>query len=129
MRFKSILLVASVLFVSASCGKDNDDPPAPSYPKTVSVEYRVSSSTGLTTAASIIYKNETGGLTTLSNSSLPFSKKINLTVNLYDNVSLSVAHSASGTMKLDILVDNAVVKSQQFTGSPVISGTVPHIFQ
>ncbi len=121
--------MASVLFVSASCGKDNDDPPASSYPKKVSVEYRVSSSSGITTASEVVYRNEAGSLSGLSNVSLPFSKKLSLTVNQYDNVSISVNHSGGGTVKLEILVDNVLVKSQEFTNSPVISGSLPYIFQ
>jgi hypothetical protein len=127
MRFRSIL-AASVLIVSASCGKDDDDPAPSSYPKNVSIEYKVSSPSGLNTAGSVIYKNETGGLTTLSNVALPFSKKINVTVNRYDNLSVTVTHPVSGTMKLEILVDNVVAKSQEFTGTPAISGTVPYVF-
>jgi hypothetical protein len=130
MRFRSILLAASVVFLSASCSKDDDGPPPPSssYPKNVSVEYKVSSSSGLSTAGSIMYTNATGGSTSVSNSSLPFSKKIDITVNRYDNVALSVTHPNGGTLKLEILVNNVVVKSQEFSGNPVISGTVPYIF-
>ena len=130
MRFTSILLVASVLFMSASCSKDDDDqdPPPSSYPKTVSVEYKITSPSGLTTAGSITYKNETGGLTTISNTSLPFSKKMNITVNRYDNLSLSVTHTVSGNMKLEILIDNVSKVAQEFPGSPVITGTVPYVF-
>jgi hypothetical protein len=129
MRFKSIL-AASVLIVSASCSKDDDgpEPPPSSYPKNVSVEYRVTSTSGLATAGSIMYTNATGGSTTVSNSALPFSKKVDFTVNRYDNVALSVTHPSSGALKLDILVDNVVVKSQEFSSSPVITGTVPYIF-
>lgn len=127
MRFKSILLTASVLFVLASCSKD-DDPPASSYPKNVSVEYRVSSPSGIITAAQVVYRNESGSLTGLSNVSLPFSKKISITVNQYDNISVAVTHAGSGTMKLKILVDNVSVKSQEFTDNTVIAGSLPYVF-
>ena len=82
--FKSLSVILLTVFLaifSLSCRHDSNDDNPPSgstYPKQVSITYKVTSSS--TSSASIIkYKNETGGDTDVANPSLPYSKTINRT--------------------------------------------------
>jgi hypothetical protein len=113
------MLAAVVMF--ASCGKDKDGPgQSGSYPKEVSIEYRVTTSSGLA-KINISYTNETGGHTVLSDSAIPFTKKFKRTVNMGDDASVGVT---SCTVKVEILVNDKVVKSEVFSGNEIISGSV-----
>ena len=113
-----------------SCSKDNDEQPEAgnSYPKEVNIEYKITSTTGLATA-DILYVNETGGRTSVDNVTLPYSIKFKRTVNNLDNAAISFSESASGTAKSEILVDDKVVKTESFSGTSYISGTILYLFQ
>ena len=116
------MLAAVVMF--ASCGKDKDGPgQSGSYPKEVSIEYRVTTSSGLA-KINISYTNETGGHTVLSDSAIPFTKKFKRTVNMGDDASVGVTSYTAGTVKVEILVNDKVVKSEVFSGNEIISGSV-----
>ena len=127
--FKSLSVILLTVFLaifSNSCRSDsNDDNPSGStYPKQVSITYKVTSAT--TSSASIIkYKNETGGDTDVANPSLPYSKTINRTVNKGDVLTLAYGTNTNQTVKLEILVNNASVLSQEFTTS---SGAIVYQF-
>jgi len=119
-----------LLMLVTSCSKDNDEQPetGSSYPKEVNIEYRITSTTGLATA-DILYVNETGGRTSVDNVSLPYSLKFKRTVNSLDNAAISFSKSASGTAKSEILVEDKVVKTETFSGTSYISGTILYLFQ
>ncbi len=127
--FKSLSVILLTVFLaifSVSCRHDsNDDNPSGStYPKQVSITYKVTSAT--TSSASIIkYKNETGGDTDVANPSLPYSKTINRTVNKGDVLTLAYGTNTNQTVKLEILVNNASVLSQEFTTT---SGAIVYQF-
>ncbi|UBB90725.1 hypothetical protein J4771_05095 [Candidatus Kaistella beijingensis] len=127
--FKSLSVILLTVFLaifSNSCRSDsNDDNPSGStYPKQVSITYKVTSAT--TSSASIIkYKNETGGDTDVANPSLPYSKTINRTVNKGDVLTLAYGTNTNQTVKLEILVNNASVLSQEFTTT---SGAIVYQF-
>ncbi len=127
--FKSLSVILLTVFLaifSNSCRSDsNDDNPSGStYPKQVSIIYKVTSAT--TSSASIIkYKNETGGDTDVANPSLPYSKTINRTVNKGDVLTLAYGTNTNQTVKLEILVNNASVLSQEFTTT---SGAIVYQF-
>lgn len=114
-----------------SCGKS---PSSSGYPANVSIEYRVTCTQGgVTKSDAISYVNETGGISNLSNVSLPFSKKISRTVNVGDLAQIAFLHNNSGsavnyTVKLEILVNNQVVKTQSFSGTGALSGALSHAF-
>ena len=60
-QLKISLLIAFITFVAASC-KKSDSGNSNSYPKQVSITYKVTSTT-INSAALIQYKNESGGNT------------------------------------------------------------------
>ncbi|HCN10815.1 MAG TPA: hypothetical protein DIS75_00490 [Chryseobacterium sp.] len=124
--FSGCLVTVFLAIFSNSCRSDsNDDNPSGStYPKQVSIIYKVTSAT--TSSASIIkYKNETGGDTDVANPSLPYSKTINRTVNKGDVLTLAYGTNTNQTVKLEILVNNASVLSQEFTTT---SGAIVYQF-
>jgi len=113
----TILLLAFSAILLISCRSySNDDSGGNSYPKQVSITYKITS----TTTSSLLhigYKNETGGTTDVNNPSLPFTKIFTRTVNQFDNLSLSCSSNTNQTVKLEILVDNKVVNSTENTST------------
>ena len=112
-RINSIFTIALISFVFLSCKKPSSGSDS-AYPKQVSITYRVSSTT-TNKLVSITYDNETGGLTTVDNPALPFTKTITKTVNKYNIITLGYFVNPAQTVKLEILVNNLVVKSQEYT--------------
>lgn len=115
----------------SSCGKS---PSSSGYPANVSIEYRITCTQGgITKSDAVSYINETGGVSNMSNVALPFSKKISRTVNIGDIAQVAFLHNNSGsagsyTFKLEILVNNQVVKTQSFPGTGALSGALSHAF-
>lgn len=124
----AVLLLTASLFVS--CSKDKNDDPGPSggYPKEVNVTYKVTVLSGNITNCRIDWLNASGGMTIEQNAALPITKSFKRTVNQYDWVTFSVASTTPGSLKLDILVGNDVVKTQTFSGTSTFAGTVQYIF-
>lgn len=112
---KASLLIGLIILLAASCKKP-DSGTDNTYPKQVSITYRVSSTT-TNNLVSITYDNETGGQTTADNPALPFTKNIIKTVNKYNIITLGYFANPAQTVKLEILVNNQVVKSQVYTSS------------
>ena len=124
--FSTVLLMFFSAILLVSCRSDNSDnnSSSNSYPKQVSITYKISS----TTTSSLLhigYKNETGGTTDVNNPSLPFTKTFIRTVNQFDNLSLSCSSNTSQTVKLEILVDNKVVN---FTDNTSTISSVAYVF-
>lgn len=111
--FKPSLFIAFITFLATSCKKSGSDA-GNTYPKQVNITYRVSS-TATNSLVSIAYDNETGGQATVNNPSLPFTKAITKTVNKNNIITLGYFVNPAQTVKLEILVDNQVVKSQSYT--------------
>lgn len=116
-----------------SCKKDDDDSPNPSsYPKSVSIQYKVSSASGFTQALQLQYTNESGGIASMTNEPLPFTKTITKTVNRYDVLILSFGAVGAGELKGEILVNGTVAVTKSFTGtssSSTVPGQVTYTFQ
>lgn len=110
---KTSLFVAFSVFLAASCKKPDSDT-GNTYPKQVSITYRVSS-TATNSLVSITYDNESGGQTTVNDPSLPFTKTVTKTVNKNNIVTLGYFVNPAQTVKLEILVNSEVVKSQVYT--------------
>lgn len=106
------------------CSKD-DDNSSSYYPKQVSITYAVSSTTA-TSAALVSYKNETGVDINVTNPALPYTKTLTRTVNKNDVLSLGYGTNTNQTVKLEILVNNSIVKSQTFTST---SGAIIYLFE
>jgi hypothetical protein len=114
-----------------ACSKSND--PKPVYPKDVLVEYRITSTSNLNKVTTLSYTNATGGTTTLSDANIPFSLKFTRTVNIGDDLGISVLHNNSAVgdlfnVKLDIFVDNIQVKTETFEGTDSVIGAIVHLF-
>ncbi|CAD0009956.1 hypothetical protein FLACHUCJ7_04596 [Flavobacterium chungangense] len=117
------MLLTFGLFIS-SCSKEDSSPIASGYPKNVTIVYKVISTS--VASASITYKNETAGMTTLADVTLPFTKSFVRTVNKNDDASLGFSLNQAGPIKLEILVDGSSVKTQDFnTGT----GAMVYLFQ
>lgn len=113
---KTITSIFTILFISISilsC-KKSDSGTNNTYPKQVNITYRVSSTT-TNNLVSITYDNETGGQTTADNPALPFTKTITKTVSKNNIITLGYFVNPAQTVKLEILVNNTVVKSQEYT--------------
>ncbi|MBS0424015.1 MAG: hypothetical protein JSR71_06225 [Proteobacteria bacterium] len=111
--FKASLFIGLITLLTVSC-KKTDSGTGNAYPKQVDITYRVSSTTA-NSLVSITYDNETGGQTTANNPALPFTKTITKTVNKYNIITLGYFVNPAQTLKLEILVNNEVVKSQVYT--------------
>lgn len=112
---KTSLFVGLFVLLVASCkkkgsGTDN------AYPKQVNISYRVSSTT-TNSLILITYDNETGGKTTVNDPTLTFTKSITKTVNKNDIITLGYFVNPSQTVKLEISINNEIVKSQEYTSS------------
>lgn len=110
---KTSFFIGLIILLAASC-KKNDLNTDNTYPKQVSITYRVSSTTS-NSLVSITYDNETGGQTTVNNPTLPFTKTITKTVNKYNVITLGYFVNPAQSVKLEIAVNNQVVKSQDYT--------------
>ncbi len=91
MKTKLILfsaLISTMMLIFVSCKKDKAEDPTKIYPKNASIEYKCTLTSGTPSGLDIIYTNESGGTTRLTNVALPFSKKINRTVNANDDVTM-----------------------------------------
>lgn len=118
-----LLLLTFRLFIS-SCSKEDSSPIASGYPKNVTIVYKVISAS--VTSASITYKNETAGMTTLTDVTLPFTKSVVRTVNKNDDASLGFSLNQAGLITLEILVDGSSVKTQDFNAG---TGAMAYLFQ
>ena len=128
-NFPSLVLLFAILVIT-SCGKSPSSP----YPTSVTIEYRITCTQGgVTKSDAVSYTNETGGVTNMSNVALPFSKKFSRTVNIGDIAQMAVLHNNSGssasyTFKLEILVNDKVIKTQSFPTTGPLSAALSHAF-
>lgn len=135
-NFRKLLLIAipvMVLVALSSCKKKDDvNDPRKGYPKNVQIEYRVTKVSGDNIGVmDFRYTNETGADTQLTGLALPFSKKINKTVNFAEPISLSITenYKITGSIKLEILVDGKVVATETPTfANAYITGGVVYSF-
>ncbi|MBO9561764.1 MAG: hypothetical protein J7621_03285 [Niastella sp.] len=126
VKLMTLLLSATLLF-SCKKDKDNNDTPS-SFPKEVNIEYKVTATAGNLTKADVTYTNETGGISSVDNSALPFSKKLKKTVNKYEVLAISTTSSLPGGLKAEILIDNKVVKTETYTGNTIVHGIFTYQF-
>lgn len=120
--FQLVMLFIGVSFILFSCNNDENET---KYPKEVQITYKVTS-TNTTTAQAISYKNETGGMTTLTNVALPFSKTITRTVNKNDDASIGYSTTTElSNVTLEIQVDNSIKNTKNFIS---VSGGIVYLF-
>lgn len=100
------MIVGVFLLFTASCKKP-DSGSGGTYPRQVSITYRVSSIT-TNSLVLITYDNESGGQATVGTPVLPFTKTISRTgKQIHCNYSW-ICCQPFQTVKLEILVNNAV---------------------
>lgn len=121
----------AAIIVFASCSKSSDSPSndSGSYPKNVTLEYRVTKLSGdkLTSGSSIVIYP--GGQDSPDNLALPISLKYDVKdVKQFDGFSASFTGLATGSVRLDLLVDGKVVKSSTASGTNMVYGTVTYLF-
>jgi hypothetical protein len=132
MKFRNniVLGMLSLLFVTASISCKKDDSSSSSYPKTVTIEYKVTNITGVN-AVDVNYTNETGAVATFNAIALPWSKKITRTVNVNDATLLQITtdNTASNKkVKTEIYINDQLVKSQTPEGNFIYDQLI-YIFQ
>lgn len=110
--FKTLLNFGFIILLVSSCKKP-DSNTSSGYPKNVSITYRVSSLT-TNSLISITFSNESGGLSTTNNPTLPYTKSISRTVTKNNIITLGYFVNPAQSVRLEILVNNEVVKSQEF---------------
>ncbi|MBO9151732.1 hypothetical protein ACFOTA_05905 [Chitinophaga sp. GCM10012297] len=122
-----IFVFFAAVALLASCKKDPVNP-LNNYPKDVNIEYRVKSTTGIT-KADIMFDNQTGGQTSLDEQALPYSVKFRRTgVTYATTIGLGASTDFAGTVVLEIVVDDKVVKTETFTATSVVRGTIAYGF-
>jgi hypothetical protein len=133
MTMKWFGLMALGLLFTTSCKKDSDTT-TPTYPKKVQVGYRMSVTQGsLAKVTFISYVNSSGGTTNLDDVSLPYTLDFSTTVNKLDDFSLSFFENRpTGSemlgIKLELLVDGKVMKTETFESSSSLSGAAVYFF-
>jgi uncharacterized lipoprotein YajG len=101
----------SALILLSAC-KKSDSGKKVTYPRQVAITYRVTSS-ATSSLGFITYDNETGGLTSVDNPGLPFTKTVNRTVDRYTIVTMGYFVNPAQPAKMEILVDNKLVMSKE----------------
>jgi hypothetical protein len=140
MKFKSILASALIFVIMVysimlqSCSK-GDDGNSGGYPKTVNIQYKLTATNApLQVMTYLSYTNETGGTTGLDSMAMPYTKTIRATVKQGDPISLYARHISRVPntlygVKLDILVDGALVATKTEQANGTVIGAVTHVFR
>ncbi|HTL10121.1 MAG TPA: hypothetical protein VL307_17725 [Chitinophagaceae bacterium] len=114
------------IFCWGSCLKKSDPGPAANvYPKSVSFTYKI---TGISTnrADVLSYKTASGADSTVAGAALPYSVLFNRVVNKNDVLSVGYGTHSNQSVKLEIFVDNKLVKSEQFNAT---AGAIVYLFE
>ncbi len=132
MKFRSnfVLGMLSLLVVTTSIGCKKDDSSSSSYPKDVTIEFKVTNITGVS-SVDVTYPNETGGLVNANNVALPWSRSFTRNVKFNDVLLMGVSAtgaSATAKIKCDILINGTVVATKSPEGSTIYD-QVLHTFQ
>ena len=121
---KTVCLMLPFMLLG-SCSDKSEGPAPNMYSKQVSVTYKVKSSS--TAAAAVItYTGVAGSPINEPSPALPFTKTFTRTVNMSDIISLGYGTNLPQQVKLEMLVNNVVVKTESFTST---SGAIVYIFR
>jgi len=124
-----IAALISCMAIVVSCSKSkNDGPQSPDsgYPKEVTIEYKITSPD--LTKANVIFSNETGGNSNVSDAALPFTKTFKRTVKYAEAASIGVTSYTGGNIKAEIFVDGKSVKTESYSGNQVVTGSLVYPF-
>lgn len=130
LRRNVALAILILLGVTTSIGCKKDNTSSNSYPKTVTIEYKVTNIAGVSTI-DVNYGNETGAIATFNALTLPWSKRITRTINANDAAFLQVTTDNSATnkkVKTEIYVNDQLVKSQTPEGNFIYDQLI-YVFQ
>ena len=123
----SLILFTTLMF---SCKKDEPSPTEQNtYPRKVSVEYRITSPSGLTSLYSIVRRNATGATELYSNQALPYSYKFDMTVKQFDALLISGTSYTGGTIDCEIFVDGKSVDKKTGSGNTLTDVSSTYVFQ
>ncbi|MGN7722853.1 hypothetical protein [Chitinophaga sp. 22620] len=126
--FSGVIAIFAAVTLFASCSDKDPVNPMAGYPKDVNIEYRIKSSTPGITKADVAYDNQTGGRSTLDDAALPFSVKFKRKVEYGTTIAISGHNNAGGVIVIEILADDKVVKTETFTATSYVGGTVVYGF-
>ncbi len=121
----SLVVISLIYTLIGSCSGSDD---TSDYPKTVSVTYKISTTSG-SAKGDVRYINKTGGLTTNENTALPYYKSFSREVKLGELLRLSGTFDETKDITMSITIDGAVVKDQTFISDSNVIGVVMYQFQ
>ena len=129
----NVIVATLIIIFTQSCSSDGNNSNAPdTYPKEVNITYKMTGTGGPVTSGS--YVNDTGGSTTFEEVPLPYVRTFTRTVNQLDDIGISFIHNNSGnentafTIKLEILVNNVLVKTETYNGTSGAIGSIVYLF-
>jgi hypothetical protein len=131
MKFKSIIFAAATLLFSTtllySCDDDND---VSQYPKKVKIEYSVSSKTKDIKHGELIFTDSLGKDSINKTGQVPFNTAFNRMITKSgEKAKLVFKAAGNGEIKLDIKVDNQVVKTETFkSAADSLKATIEYTF-
>ncbi len=116
MKFKSSILAAATLLFSTtllySCDDDKD---VSQYPKKVKIEYSISSKTKEIKHGELSFTDSLGKDSTNVAGQVPFNTAFKrMVAKPGEKAKLAFKASGNGEVKLDIKVDNQIVKTETF---------------
>lgn len=128
--FTKIAFMFLVAGLISSCSKDknNVDDPRVGYPKTVTIEYKVTALSAGLTNLDIRYTNETDADTELTAQALPFTKTIRKSVTYASDIALSIISGGPGSAKLEIYVDGKLAVTQSPSSQQYLNGVAVYAF-
>lgn len=123
----SLILFTTLMF---SCKKDEPSTTEQNtYPRKVSVEYRITSPSGLTSLYSIVRRNASGATELYSNQAVPYSYKFDMTVKQFDALLISGTSHTGGTIDCEIFVDGKSVDKKTGSGNTLTDVSSTYVFQ
>ena len=127
MKITILTTLFAFVTIVSSCAKDGESGSG-AYPKNVGIEYRITSPT-LKVLHDVTFSNETGGISREMDVQLPLSRTFNRAVKRYEVLTFNAGAIGTGTLKLEILINNKVEVTQSFPGTSVVTGTTSYIFK
>lgn len=124
----SLTLIAICVLLISSCGKKDEPTPGSGYPRKVSIEYRITSPSGVTSLYSVVRRNATGATELFSNQALPYSYKFDMTVKQFDALLINGTSHTGGTLDCEIFVDGKSVDKKSGSGNTLTDITATYVF-
>jgi hypothetical protein len=123
----------AALLIFCSCSKSGADA-SHNYPREANIEYRITLISGGGTMLLSATYTDVAGDVRLNDQTLPFVKKVKKTVNRGDDIGASFLFNAPPnpnttiSIRIDILIDGTLVKTETFTAVDNVIGSLVYIF-